>query len=159
MNAHAPTYDKCDNLKDSFYEELECVFTQFLLDFIIILLRDFSPKVGREHIFKPTAMSDSLQKTNKCNRDLSSMFATSVNIFVRSLVFAYQDKSYVHSNLSWWEYMDWSHLSTCKTTVKYTWCLNFWRMVDFDNEPIFHGYWQLKEQDKSLVCRDLISRC
>jgi hypothetical protein len=26
LNVHAPTEDKTDNVKDSFYEELECIF-------------------------------------------------------------------------------------------------------------------------------------
>jgi hypothetical protein len=29
LNVHAPTEDKCDDAKDSFYEELEGVFDQF----------------------------------------------------------------------------------------------------------------------------------
>jgi hypothetical protein len=29
LNAHAPTEDKIDNVKDSFYEELERVFEKF----------------------------------------------------------------------------------------------------------------------------------
>jgi hypothetical protein len=30
LNAHAPTEDKTDNVKDSFYKELEHVFNKFL---------------------------------------------------------------------------------------------------------------------------------
>jgi hypothetical protein len=29
LNVHAPTEDKADDVKDSFYEELECVFDKF----------------------------------------------------------------------------------------------------------------------------------
>jgi hypothetical protein len=29
-NIHAPTEDKTDHVKDSFYEELQCVFDKFL---------------------------------------------------------------------------------------------------------------------------------
>jgi hypothetical protein len=29
LNVHAPTEDKTDDVKDSFYEELECVFDKF----------------------------------------------------------------------------------------------------------------------------------
>jgi hypothetical protein len=29
LNVHAPTEDKIDNMKDSFYEELECEFNIF----------------------------------------------------------------------------------------------------------------------------------
>jgi hypothetical protein len=43
-----------DDIKDSFYEELECVFDQFPRYIMKILLGDFNAKVGREDIFKPT---------------------------------------------------------------------------------------------------------
>jgi hypothetical protein len=44
---HAPM-DKDDNIKDSFYEELEQVFYQFPRYHMKILLRAFNAKVGRE---------------------------------------------------------------------------------------------------------------
>ena len=44
VNVHAPS----EELKDSFYEELEEVFYHKR-----ILLGDFNAKVGREDIFKP----------------------------------------------------------------------------------------------------------
>jgi hypothetical protein len=49
---HAPTEDKDDVIKDSFYKELEQVFDQFPRYHMKILL-DFNVKVGREDIFKP----------------------------------------------------------------------------------------------------------
>jgi hypothetical protein len=57
---HAPTEDKCDDTKDSFYEELEGVFDQFPKYHMKILLGDFNTKVGREDIFKPTIGNESL---------------------------------------------------------------------------------------------------
>jgi hypothetical protein len=39
-------------MNDSFYEELEHIFNQFLKYHIKILLGNFSAKVGREDIFK-----------------------------------------------------------------------------------------------------------
>ena len=51
---HAPSEDKCDDSKDSFYEELEQVFDHFPRYHMKILLGDFNAKVGRENIFKPT---------------------------------------------------------------------------------------------------------
>jgi hypothetical protein len=53
LNVHAPTKDKTDDVKDSFYEELERVFDKFPKYRIKILLGDFNAKVGREYIFKP----------------------------------------------------------------------------------------------------------
>jgi hypothetical protein len=42
LNVHAPTEDKTDDVKDSFYEELECVCDKFLKHHMKILLGDFS---------------------------------------------------------------------------------------------------------------------
>jgi exonuclease III len=54
LNVHAPTEDKTDDVKDSFYEELERVSDKFPKYHTKILLGDFNAKVGREDIFKPT---------------------------------------------------------------------------------------------------------
>jgi len=51
LNVHAPTEDKSDDTKDSFYEELEHVFNQFPKYHMKILLGDFNAKVRREDIF------------------------------------------------------------------------------------------------------------
>jgi hypothetical protein len=44
LNVHTPTEDKSDDTKDSFYEELERVFNQLLMNHMKILLGDFSQK-------------------------------------------------------------------------------------------------------------------
>jgi hypothetical protein len=44
LNVHAPT----DDVKDSFYEELECVFYKYPKYHMKILLGDFNAKVGKE---------------------------------------------------------------------------------------------------------------
>ena len=51
VNVHAPSEEKSDESKDSFYEELEQVFDHFPKYHIKILLGDFNAKVGRERIF------------------------------------------------------------------------------------------------------------
>jgi hydroxypyruvate isomerase len=48
LNAHAPTEDKTDDVKSSFYEELERVFDKFPKYHIKILLEDFNAKVSRK---------------------------------------------------------------------------------------------------------------
>jgi hypothetical protein len=62
LNAHAPCENKSDDVKDSFYEKLGLVFDQFLWYDVQILFCDFSAKVGREDIFKPTVGSESFTK-------------------------------------------------------------------------------------------------
>jgi exonuclease III len=54
LNVHAPNEDKCDDIKDSFYKELEGVFDKFPKYHMKILFGDFNAKVGREDISKPT---------------------------------------------------------------------------------------------------------
>jgi hypothetical protein len=55
---HAPTEDKDDVIKESFYEEQ--VFNQFPRYTMKILLGDFNSKVGREDIFKPKIDNESI---------------------------------------------------------------------------------------------------
>jgi hypothetical protein len=54
LNVHAPTEDKTDDVKHSFYEELERIIDKFPKYHMKILLGDLNAKVGREDIFKPT---------------------------------------------------------------------------------------------------------
>jgi hypothetical protein len=50
LNIHAPTEYKTDDVKDSFYEELERMFDKFPKYHMKFLLGDLSAKVGREDI-------------------------------------------------------------------------------------------------------------
>jgi exonuclease III len=52
LNVHAPTEDKTDDVKGSFYEELERVFDKFPKYHMEILLGGFNAKVGREDIWE-----------------------------------------------------------------------------------------------------------
>jgi len=47
LNMHIPTWDKSDDTKDSYLQELECVFEQFPKYSMNILVGDFNAKVGR----------------------------------------------------------------------------------------------------------------
>jgi hypothetical protein len=86
FNVHAPTEDKCDDAKDSFYEELG-VFDQFPKYHMKILSGDFSAKVGREDIFKLTIGNGSLHETSNDNGVRVVNFATSKNQVVKSTMF------------------------------------------------------------------------
>jgi hypothetical protein len=48
-----------DDVKDSFYDELERVFHKIREYHMKIFSEDFSTKVGREDIFKPTIWNES----------------------------------------------------------------------------------------------------
>jgi hypothetical protein len=84
LNVHASTEDKTDDVKDRFYNELECVFDQYPKYHMKILLGDFNAKVGKEHIFKPTIWNESLHEISNDNGIRLVNFATSKNLRVKS---------------------------------------------------------------------------
>jgi endonuclease/exonuclease/phosphatase family metal-dependent hydrolase len=91
LNVHAPTEDKDDDMKNSFYKELEWVFDQFPRYHIKILLGDFNAKVGREDIFKPILGNESLHEASNDNRVRVVNFATSKNLIIKSTTFPHCD--------------------------------------------------------------------
>jgi exonuclease III len=87
LNVHAPTEDKTDDMKDSFYEDLERVFDKFPKYHMKILLGDFNAKVGKEDIFKPTIGNESLHEFRNDNGVRLVTFATSKILRVKSTMF------------------------------------------------------------------------
>jgi hypothetical protein len=90
LNIHAQTEDKTQ-LKDSFYEELERVFDKFPKYHMKILFGDFNAKVGRQGIFKPTTVKESLHKIGNDNGVRLVNFATSRNLRVKSTMFSHRN--------------------------------------------------------------------
>jgi exonuclease III len=88
---HAPTEDKDNDIKDSFYKELEQVFDQFPKYHMKILLGDFNAKVGREDIFKPIIGNEALHEDSNDNRVRVVNFATSKNLIVKSTTCPHSD--------------------------------------------------------------------
>jgi len=91
VNVHAPSEEKSDVSKDSFYEELEQVFDHFPKYHMKILLGDFNEKVGRENIFKPTIGQESLHQDSNDNGVRLVNFATSQNLMVKSTMFPHRN--------------------------------------------------------------------
>jgi hypothetical protein len=91
LNVHAPTEEKSDDSKDSFYEELEQVFDHFPKYFMKILLRDFNAKLGREDTFKPTIGNESLHDNSNDNGVRVVNFATSKKLVVKSTMFPHRN--------------------------------------------------------------------
>jgi hypothetical protein len=60
LNIHATTEDKND-VKDSFYEEMECVFMK-CPKYLMEILLDSDAKVSREHFFKLSVGNESVNK-------------------------------------------------------------------------------------------------
>jgi hypothetical protein len=86
LNVHAPTEDKDDIIKVSFYEELEEVFNQFP-----IFMGDFNANVGREDIFKPVIGIESLHEASNDNGVRVVNFATLKNLIVKSTTFPHRN--------------------------------------------------------------------
>jgi hypothetical protein len=90
LNAHAPTEEKSDDSKDSFYEQLEQVFDHFPQHHIQIRL-DFNEKLGRKDTFKPTICNESLHEDSNGNGVRVVNFATSKNPVVKSTMFPHRN--------------------------------------------------------------------
>jgi hypothetical protein len=80
INSLRKTEDKTDDVKDSFYEELERVFDKFPKYHMEILLGDFNAKVGRVDSFKSTIGNESLDEISNDNGVRLVNFATSKNL-------------------------------------------------------------------------------
>jgi hypothetical protein len=87
LNVHAPTEDKDDDIKDSFYKELEQVFDHFPRYYMNTLLGDFNAEIGREDIFKPVIGNERLHEVSNGNRIRVVNFATLKNLIVKSTTF------------------------------------------------------------------------
>ena len=74
---HAPSEEKSDDPKVSFYKELVQVFYHFPKYHMKILLGDFNAKVGRENIFKLTIGNESLHRDSNDNGVKIVNFASS----------------------------------------------------------------------------------
>jgi hypothetical protein len=83
LNVQASTEAITDDVKDSFYEEVERVFDKFPKYLTKILLGDFNAKVGREDIFKLTNRNESLHKISNISGVRLVNFATSKNLRVK----------------------------------------------------------------------------
>jgi hypothetical protein len=109
LNVHAATEDKTDDVKDSFYKELEHVFDKFSKYDMEILLGGFNAKVSREDIFKPAIGNESLHEISNDNGVRLVNFAISKNFRVKSTMFPHHK---IHKLLG--------HLQMGKPTIRLT---------------------------------------
>jgi hypothetical protein len=73
-------------VKDSLYEQLECVFDKFP-EYHTNILLDFSAKVGKEDIFIPTIGNESLHEISNGNGVRVVYFSISKNLTTESTMF------------------------------------------------------------------------
>jgi exonuclease III len=91
LNVHAPIEDKIDDVKGSFYKELEHVFDKFLKYHMKILLGDFNAKTDGEDVLKPQIGNDSLHEISNGNGVRVVNFATSKNLSQKSTIFPHHN--------------------------------------------------------------------
>jgi hypothetical protein len=165
LNVHAPTEQKCDGSKDSFYEGLEQVFYHFPKYHMKILLGDFNTKVGRQDTFKPTIGNESLHQDSNDNSVRVVKFATSKNLVVKSTMFQYQN---IHT-YSWTSPDEMTHNQIDHVSIDRRWHSSIldvrsFRGADCDTDLclVVAKVWERlavsKQQHGSLLWRDLISR-
>jgi hypothetical protein len=100
LNVHAPTEVKIDDMKDSFYEELERVSISSQKYHMKIMLQDFSTKVGKEDVLKPTIWNESLHEISNDNGVRIVNFATSKNLIVKSTMFPHCNIQKIYLDVS-----------------------------------------------------------
>jgi exonuclease III len=103
LNVDAPTEVKTEDVKGSFYKELERLFDKFpKYHMKILLLGDFNVKVGREDIFKPTIGNESLYEISNDNGVRLVNFVTSKNLRVKSTMFPHRNiHKYTWTSTDW----------------------------------------------------------
>ncbi|KAF0714277.1 ribosome biogenesis protein TSR3 isoform X1, partial [Aphis craccivora] len=87
VNAHAPSEDKSDEEKEEFYSLLESKLEGIPRHCIIILLGDFSAKIGKEECFKTTTVSNSLHQLSNNNGFRLIELATGMGLKIKSTSF------------------------------------------------------------------------
>jgi hypothetical protein len=90
LNVHASTEDKSDDVKDSFYVELEHIFNKFKYH-MKILLGDFNAKIGKEDTFKPTIGNGSLHEIIIDNGVRVVSLGTSKNLTMATTMFPHNN--------------------------------------------------------------------
>jgi endonuclease/exonuclease/phosphatase family metal-dependent hydrolase len=74
-------------MKDSSYEELECIFHEFPKYRMRVLLGDFNAKIGKEEIFKPTIGNENLHKISNGNGVRAVNLVIPKSLTVKSTIF------------------------------------------------------------------------
>ena len=87
LNVYAPSKEKSNDSKDSFFKELEQVFDHFPKYNMKILLGDFNAKLEREDIFKRTVGNESLHQDSDDNGVRIVIITTSINLVIKSTMF------------------------------------------------------------------------
>lgn len=91
INVHAPTEEKCDAIKEEFYNELEKIYSELPARNIKVVLGDLNAKLGRENIYREVIGKESLHNTTNKNGTYFINFAIENNIVVSSTRFPHKN--------------------------------------------------------------------
>lgn len=91
INAHAPTEDKTDDIKEDFYDVLGRTYDQCPANDIKIIIGDLNAKIGREDAFGKTIGRHSLHEDSNDNGVRAVMFAASRNMVVCGTLFDHKN--------------------------------------------------------------------
>ena len=91
INAHAPTEDTEDQVKESFYETLEKIYEEAPRHDIKIVIGDFNAKIGKEKVFMPTIGKESLHDESNDNGMRLIDFALGKGMSVSSTKFQHKN--------------------------------------------------------------------
>lgn len=90
INAHAPTEEKDDEVKELFYERLQLAYNNAPPRDIKIILGDFNAKVGQEETYRPAIGLHSLHELSNDNGVRLIDFAILNNLVVTSTYFPHK---------------------------------------------------------------------
>jgi len=91
INGHAPTEDKDDETKSTFYEKLQALLDRIPHRDVKILIGDFNAQVGREEMYRPTIGKHSLHVESNDNGSRLVDFAVMNNCVIKSTFFPHKD--------------------------------------------------------------------
>jgi len=91
INCYAPTEEKGEDIKESFYEELDRVWDVIPNSCVKIVLGDFNAKVGREEMYQPTIGRESLHDRSNDNGTRLINFCMTNGLTLSSTYFPRKD--------------------------------------------------------------------
>jgi hypothetical protein len=91
INAHGPTEEKVEDIKDDFYQTLEHIYKAFPKNDIKLIVGDFNAKIGKDEIHKAIIGKHSLHTISNGNGERLVDFAGSKNMVINSTCYIHPD--------------------------------------------------------------------